>query len=260
LDESRRYPPIGRCIYCDTGTSDGLSDEHIIALGLGGKTVLPKASCESCRVVTGEVERLVLRVMMGQARAELGVGSKRHKKMKKHDFPAVTHRGGIKKEEEVHYSHLPAYLAMFAMEPPGFLRGVPVADEFLGEIVFRQLATNVIDRVHNLGGRVTNKLVINPGLICRMLAKIAHAYAVAELGHGSFRPYLRDLILRPDSGTASHFVGGLVGDHPMGPNGPLHKIELWRPRRSGPSSLIAIIQLFAIHQMPIYQVVVGEMT
>jgi hypothetical protein len=41
------FAPVGYCIYCSQ--TEGLTDEHIIAYGLNGKWVLPKASCVFCR-------------------------------------------------------------------------------------------------------------------------------------------------------------------------------------------------------------------
>lgn len=40
------YQPVNVCIYC--GGTGALSDEHIIPFGLGGRWVLPKASCAEC--------------------------------------------------------------------------------------------------------------------------------------------------------------------------------------------------------------------
>src|SRR5262245_13319334 len=48
------YPAVGRCIYC--GSTDSLSDEHIVPFSLGGKLVLRKASCKKCQDITGAFE------------------------------------------------------------------------------------------------------------------------------------------------------------------------------------------------------------
>jgi hypothetical protein len=45
------YDPIGRCIYCDSETSE-LGDEYIIPYSLNGTHVLPEASCRTCEGVT----------------------------------------------------------------------------------------------------------------------------------------------------------------------------------------------------------------
>ena len=51
--QSRRYAPVGRCIYCGA-FSNALTKEHIIPFGLAGNAlVLPKASCQTCAAITG---------------------------------------------------------------------------------------------------------------------------------------------------------------------------------------------------------------
>jgi hypothetical protein len=41
-----------------------------------------------------------------------------------------------------------------------------------------------------------------------MLAKIAHSYAVAELGIDGFKPFLNKIILGANIHHLSHYVGG----------------------------------------------------
>ena len=48
--DGRTYPPVGRCIYC--GSTDTLTDEHIIPLALNGTGLLPKSSCVACAKIT----------------------------------------------------------------------------------------------------------------------------------------------------------------------------------------------------------------
>jgi hypothetical protein len=53
--------------------------------------------------------------------------------------------------------------------------------------------------------------------LARMLAKIAHAYAVAELGLGSFTPFLTDIILAlqlPFCFEVRALSGGLMSSTP----------------------------------------------
>ena len=41
---SKRYPAVGKCIYCGGGGRErGLGEEHIIPLSLGGNAILPSA-------------------------------------------------------------------------------------------------------------------------------------------------------------------------------------------------------------------------
>lgn len=60
-------PAANECIYC--GNTEDLSKEHIIPLSLGGKIVIPKASCASCRDLTSSIEHKISRQSFHLARA-----------------------------------------------------------------------------------------------------------------------------------------------------------------------------------------------
>src|SRR5689334_18494616 len=77
-----RYQPVGRCIYC--GTGDDLTDEHVIAFGLKGHLLLPKASCRKCARITGWVEQQCLRHMLGPFRRRLNFPTRKPKERVTH--------------------------------------------------------------------------------------------------------------------------------------------------------------------------------
>jgi hypothetical protein len=88
-----------------------------------------------------------------------------------------------------------------------------------------------------------------------MLAKIAHSFAVAEMGLGSFKPLLPDLILGKTM-TPTYWVGGQL-DIP--PPGVTDRIDLdydWNA--NGKTFTVAHIRLFAQLGAPLYHVVIGE--
>jgi hypothetical protein len=58
---------IGSCIYCSS--SNGLSDEHVLAYSLGGSLILEDASCEECSDITKKFEQICARNMFGSFRA-----------------------------------------------------------------------------------------------------------------------------------------------------------------------------------------------
>jgi hypothetical protein len=90
----------------------------------------------------------------------------------------------------------------------------------------------------------------------RVLAKIAHAYAVAELGLSAFKPLLLDIILNKPPLHIGHWVGGLFGDSPRGDD--LHEIVVDQTGFWGPRWVAVEIQLFADREMPKYLVIAGE--
>jgi hypothetical protein len=92
----------------------------------------------------------------------------------------------------------------------------------------------------------------------RMLAKIAHGYAVGELGYGSFRPLLLDIILGRQPLYISHYVGGLR-DQEIPQGSDLHEIEIDNTGLGKGRYVVVRIQLFADRKLPEYYVVAGEL-
>jgi hypothetical protein len=59
MEDWKVYQSVGSCIYC--GSTQQLSKEHALPLGLGGNYILPNASCEKCRKITEAFEHTCLR-------------------------------------------------------------------------------------------------------------------------------------------------------------------------------------------------------
>src|SRR5262249_43485233 len=61
----------GKCIYCGakrySPERERLGDEHIVAFSLGGKVVLPQASCNKCEKMTSGIEYQYLRFLLSNA-------------------------------------------------------------------------------------------------------------------------------------------------------------------------------------------------
>jgi hypothetical protein len=88
----------------------------------------------------------------------------------------------------------------------------------------------------------------------RMLAKIAHSYAAAELGCGNFHPFLVHIIRGVKPYYLPHFIGSGIGKEP--PFTDLHQIELTDV--AGESFVVVKIRLFANRDTPTHYVVVGR--
>ena len=85
----------------------------------------------------------------------------------------------------------------------------------------------------------------------RVLAKIAHSYAVAMLGLGNFKSFLPALILTR-GGPLSYYVGcGIKSE----PSEWLHEIGIvpWDD-----NLIVVRIRLFANYDMPTYMIVAGQ--
>jgi hypothetical protein len=95
-------------------------------------------------------------------------------------------------------------------------------------------------------------------MVCRMLAKIGHAFAVAELGLDKFSPLLSKLIQTNDDPAAMRFVGGDKTASRTEKPSTLHRLTLGFQKISGKVFVVARIRLFASYGSPIYSVIVGE--
>jgi hypothetical protein len=88
---------------------------------------------------------------------------------------------------------------------------------------------------------------------CQMLAKVGHAFAVAELGVDSFRPFLIPHIVRSELADCDKFIGGWGEDEVV--SSELHELSVV----NGPDHdfVVVRIRLLARLGTPTYFVVVG---
>ena len=249
------YEPVGRCIYCHSegSRSEPLGKEHIVPYGLGGDWILPRASCRACAKITGEVERYCQREMFGTLRVRMRLPSRK-------GHPATLPLEFIRPDgrparQRVPSDKVPMALIGFRFPAPGLLRGLSPAVNFEGHLI----AKPVDDAAWRARPKMERFKVgqINTLIFARMLAKIAHAYIVANFRFDSFRPYLLDLILGRST-TAPYWIGG--DPHPPAPEtvSALHHVYRQDCLRAGQQYLLAAVHLFSVAGMPRYHVVVGE--
>ena len=257
------YGAVGRCIYCGAQGSreDQLSKEHIVPYGLAGNwMILPQASCGRCRTITGEVERFCQREMFGSVRIRMKLPT-RHPENRHSTLPLELIRTDGRHERIAVPSEDALVMILgFRFPAPGLLRGVPSAENFDGELLAKPLVEvgqGETWRKHLAPeGQRVRVGTIGMLTFARMLAKIAHSYAVALLGLDSFRPYLRDLILGRST-TGPYLVSGDPRPLEMQTN-TLHRVYREDCIRGGVNYVLVAIQLFAFMGMPRYHVVVGE--
>lgn len=86
--QGRRYPGYGRCIFCGCdGGVEGLRDEHIIPLALGGDTVIEHASCRTCERLISPVDTHLGHSVYGRHRIHVNAPT-RHPKERPATLPA----------------------------------------------------------------------------------------------------------------------------------------------------------------------------
>ena len=248
---------MGSITYSDKPNSRRLplGAEHVIAAGLGGRVELPEASCQRCEDITG---RLVEGDILLRTLKDLRMHLKIRSKSKPSTLPlTVTDQSKQDRVIQVPIEDYPVILNMPAFGiPPIFHGGAGGNQPVYG---FRLVILNydplAFQRKYNVASFASPYW--DTHMLFRMLGKIGHAFAAAELGTDRFKPALIDMIL---NGVPDYF--NHIGGEPELARNPtsnaLHEIGLGYQRVNGKDYVVAKIRLFANHMGPIYYVVVGE--
>jgi hypothetical protein len=256
------YPPVGQCIYCDKSDAE-LSDEHILAEGLGGTLILPEASCPDCEKKTCWIETVCLRHTYGPVRYRRRFP---RKKAKRKTLPTslpleIEYWDGTRVVEHVPLEKYPAPFVGYIFKLPGIFRGVEPAEAIYCEPVY-VIPDEDLNNFRNrrLIMSIRPEVKLNPIVFARMLAKIAHSFAIAILGINGFQPMLKSLIVEEDLPMASYLVGGGPGfGEPDIGNGIFYTLNCGSRKYNGIDYVVVSIKLFAT-ELPRYEVVVGKVT
>jgi hypothetical protein len=255
------YKPVRWCIYCGE-KNPPFQKEHIIALGLDGGFILPESSCPKCAKITGGVEQDCLRRFFGLHREKIGIKSNRHKKDKQR-FGLRKQSGGSRIEMDP--KHLPNFLVMPLFARPavlihGQLVNIPLVIKDHRSFIFSKGSSSLI----NLYGPFAVDQPYDLILLARMLSKIAHSLAIADLGAENFIPYLPPIILGDDLSYIGSVVGQMTESSALIKAKGLHSINI--SCHTGPTAnplwgewVIVHIKLFQQFVDVIYSVVVGKL-
>jgi hypothetical protein len=249
--QPRVYPPVGRCIYCGIKGGD-LRREHIIAFGLGGNFILPQASCRNCERITGRIEQHCLKRMFGQFRNRAGLPTRRPKDRPKNLTLQILDSDEKYIEQELPAAEFPRMVSLPRFRKPGLLERRPPSEGMYIAGIHSAHAKG--DLPPNVTVLVEKSFRIE--LFCAMLAKIGHAFAIAERGYDvtkEFSPLLPRLILNET--MDEQLIGGSMELEPPEPSVE-HKLRLVEHRDLG--ALSVEIRLFASYGSPIYCVVFGK--
>jgi hypothetical protein len=208
-----KYGPVGKCIYCGSdGTPEKLTDEHIIPKALAGRAILLEASCMSCQKITSAIEYHCGRNIFGHLRISQGLPTSRRKK-RPTAVPAEFQFGDRFETRQVGFDENPATTLFPIFPMPTLLTETPQyrGPDVLGYMPFynatalEKLKATIAKE--NVGKVSFARPHVDPTMLVRMLAKIAHSAAVAFYGLDGFTPLLPTLIL--EDGTPWHaLVGG----------------------------------------------------
>jgi hypothetical protein len=177
---------------------------------------LPKSSCKRCAKITGKIERVCLRGMLGDLRSWRNIRRRRRGKKNKYvPRPMLAQIGNRLLPYATPSSDERIDAAMmFAFDTPTVLSGKsPVSRQFHRSIwvnaAMGNKAKDTALAINKPIQRIVSQASFHPELFSKMLAKIAHAHAMADEA-GQFKPLLPPYII----GDAKHLTGFLVGGEP----------------------------------------------
>jgi hypothetical protein len=262
----KKYPPIGRCIYCGS-TDEPLGAEHIVPFSLAGTSTLPKASCRDCEAAISYVEGYMARHVFHLLRPNINIQPRKRK------GPPATFAARFRsdlgwQQRAVEMKHAPAVVHLPQYPKyPGLMRLAPPSPlTCTGHHLWASTDFNAkmfeLMRPEETEWQIDMK--VNDEVFGRFLAKVAHTHAVAFHGLDSFNPFLSDIILGKDK-NVGHYVGGdgkmypprQLSSTPQHVEG-MHIVEVGSGFYEGMNLLVAIIRLFTIVGGPGYMVVIGN--
>ena len=262
---SHRYEPARRCIYCGAFRYSAeeplraLADEHVIPYALAKDAlVLPEASCRACERLTGRFEQIVLRGAFGLYRAAYpDAPNRKRKKFISVKLPAGQRGGLILPARQIRapIGKVPPGLVMYHFYAPSRPQGIPGVRELRGTYWAIAGKDETREFVEKYGPFFIGTL--NELAFARTIAKIAHAFAIATYGLGSFKPLLLDFILgRTD--IYNDLVGGEFDIPTATPPTHVFHLEEATGCFHGENLLAVKLRLFPQHGTPQYFIIVGS--
>lgn len=259
--QKKVYSPVGRCIYC--GNTDGLTVEHIIPFGLGGRLELPDSSCHSCCKLTSDFEHTCLRTMYGPLRLLYDLPSRRKKSRPKNLRLKVKHTPNDDWTYlDVEQERYPFLILFPKLSMPNMLTGESVCHGAKAKTFWiRGASPNYVFK--DLLQQLTIQLNVHAIMpeanaevdkFCQMLAKIAYSFAVGELGYEAFKPFVLPHILRKELDDTDNFIGCLEKTEKA--TRELHEISVLSLGRK--DLVVVRIRLLARLETPTYFVVAGQ--
>jgi hypothetical protein len=157
-------------------------------------------------------------------------------------------------------SEYPRLYSGFRFPGPGILTGASEDPPIEAEVIIVAVEADLA-RHAQPGSRVSVKAgTFNALKFMRMLAKIAHAHAVAKVGMEAFVPFLPDLILGKTENAAWLVGADLDRENEPPDSSAMHDLILMHLEGEGRTYLCVSIRLFSpVIGMPFYRVVVGEL-
>ncbi|CCB67452.1 hypothetical protein [Hyphomicrobium sp. MC1] len=161
-------------------------------------------------------------------------------------------------ENLIEADEYPTVYYAYSFPPPGLLVGRGRQDE----LTFEAWCLIDRERMKKFAPGDKQGMRIGPSStrpFCQMLAKIAHSYAVAELGYDSFEHSLTPFIRGFQFDGEPQWIGGCPAGE-TAPNTRLHEIGWEVVAIGGTFYATVVVRLFCFLGTPSYQIVVGKLT
>lgn len=219
--DPRTYEAVGVCIYC--GSANNPTKEHIIPYSAGGRWVLPQSSCKACAAITGAFEGEFARTILGPLRMLYNMPTRRPKDRPKHLPLKIKYAP----DDDWEIAYVDRSICPFLVGLPLY----PLPEKMTGEPVDGDRGHATKQLWIRGGGFWPNRdahmqwlcnmlkaveimpvATVHTKPFCLTLTKVAHAFAVAELGPNGFTPILADVIRTRDLTDRAAFFGGGRGD------------------------------------------------
>lgn len=255
------HPTIGTCIYC--GEKKGLSDEHIIPYGLGGKLVLKKASCQSCAKITSNLELRLLRGQWRPYRKILGIES-RSGNYPKYLAAQLVRPYSPNIPIQIKSDEVP-FVAFLEFDIPSILVGEernqrPSAKAMYLKTI-AQGPSHVLEngniRLLRHGEKIEYPMNFDSNDVLRLVAKIAHGISIYQNGLDGCKDYFLPKLILGSGDGALTYIGGCSSEllKPTLPGQGLHSTF----ERISNEFRIVNVQFFrdSGDPPPIYEAVVG---
>lgn len=252
----KSYQPPPLCIYC--AKRPGTTDEHIIPQMIGGKLILKDGSCTDCQQIVNLFETRCANLNFKFVRGHFGIFGRKDRHRNR--IRGAVHLDGNpdKDPQMVAFEvddHPGVMVTTTYAEGPQILTGGNGADiDHNTSIVFCHV--DFAYRLQKIG--LMQLGGSDPIEFGRQIAKIAFAFACAEVGLHNFEPNITDLILGKDKRHPVYWIGSsLITPEPIG---QLHQlsIETDHPLDRQRRFLIVRLRLFAAIKTPVYTIVVGR--
>lgn len=251
----KHFAAPGACIYC--GATGDLTDEHIIPFSLAGIMIFRDASCRACAKITHAFEYTCGRRVFGDFRMRHKLPTRRKKDRPTHIAIGTKLPDGQKGVAAIPVEEYPAPTMVYAFGQANLLAGFrPGTGIFKWEALIISSHEEMTAAQKKYNWDTITKLTALPKEYARMLAKIAHSFAVAHLGLDSFRPLAVDVILG-ESHDFGDVVGGSLDVPPHVPDAGHLLVLHWYIAHTR-FFIVVEIRLFASIGTPTYHVVVGE--